>query len=408
MALVKPFSCLRPTPAKADKVASVPYDVVDTAEARSLAADNPDSFLHIVRSEIDLPDSVDPYASEVYQLARRNLSQALASGTLIEDQEAAFYIYRLKMGGHTQTGIVACSAVADYDRGVIRIHEQTRQEKEDDRVRHILETKAHTEPVFLTFRSPPQLSALVSAVIAKSPLYDFVAPDGIAHTVWKVDETYELERTFQEVPCTYVADGHHRAKSASRVCAQLVKEYPNLAASHPARCFLTVLFPHDQLRILPYNRVIKKTELSVGAILERIEAHFSISGPTSPSPERRGEFSMFLEGNWRKLSLRPEINLSSDPVESLDVSVLQKYLLEPVFGILDPRRDQSIGFVGGIRGTGELEKLVVAGAAKVAFSLYPVPMEDFLRVAEAGKLMPPKSTWFEPKLRSGLFVHCFE
>ena len=414
MAVLRPFPCLRPIPELAAQVASVPYDVVDAAEAKALAAGNSESFLHVVRSEIDLPEETDPYSAPVYELASRNLERLVQKGTLIEDRCAAYYLYRLKMGEHTQTGIVACSAVSDYDTGVIRIHEQTRQDKEDDRVRHLLKTRTHAEPVFLTFRSTPKLNDILRQVAGTKPLYDFVAPDGIAHTVWKISDTAEISsseitRLFEAVPCTYVADGHHRAKSASRACAELLAKNPDLPPDHPARFFLTVLFPQDQLRIMPYNRVIKKSVLSPAAIRERSAQNFILSATPPPlkAPRQCGEFVMLLAGQWWTLKLRPEIVPSNDPVESLDVSILQRYLLEPVFGIQDPRTDQSLGFVGGIRGIGELERLVNSGAAQLALALYPVPMEAFLRVAEAGKLMPPKSTWFEPKLRSGLLVHRF-
>jgi uncharacterized protein (DUF1015 family) len=405
MALVVPFRALRPRPADAARVAAVPYDVVSTDEARTLAEGNPLSFLRVSRAEIDLPPGTNPYADEVYARATQNF-QALRDRAFVQETHAALYVYRLRMGGHEQTGLAACYAIDDYDSDIIRKHERTRRDKEDDRTRHLLALGAQTGPVFLTYRARPEVDAVVARATAGAALYDFEAPDAVRHTVWLVPpaDTAALVSAFAAIPALYIADGHHRAASASRARADIRARGAAGAAATEADTFLAVAFPHDHLQVLAYNRTVKDlNRLAPAAFIEAVRARFRVS-PGRPSPERAGEFSMYFQHEWRTLTPveRPD---ASDPIGSLDVSVLQDRLLSPVLGITDPRTDKRIDFVGGARGTHALQQLVDSGAAAVAFSLYPVSVEDLMRVSDAGAIMPPKSTWFEPKLRDGLLIH---
>ena len=406
MATIHPFRALRPPAARAAEVASVPYDVVNTEEARALAAGKPFSFLHVSRPEIDLPDGTDIYSDAVYAKAAENFRRLIETCPLVTEDEPSLYIYRLVMGNHTQTGVVAACSVDEYDADIIRKHEKTRRDKEDDRTRHILELRAQTGPVFLTYRPDRRIDALVTGIAHGEPLYDLVADDGIRHTIWRVPDAAPLARAFTEVPFLYIADGHHRAASASRARAALRAKDPAHTGAEEYNRFLAVLFPADQVQILPYNRVVRDLNgLSPGDFLDAVRKVFFVTEDAPPQPAARGQWSMYLGGRWYGLTLADGGHELLDPVAALDVSLLQNHLLDPILGIKDVRTDKRIDFVGGIRGPAELERMVNEGRAAVAFSLYPTTVDDLLRVADAGGIMPPKSTWFEPKLRDGLLVH---
>jgi uncharacterized protein (DUF1015 family) len=407
VAVIRPFAALRPPVERAEMVASVPYDVVNTEEARSLAADNPFSFLHVSRPEIDLPAGTDIHSDVVYAKASENYERLKQTCPLITEETPSIYLYRLVMGEQEQIGIVACCSVDEYDQDIIRKHERTRRDKEDDRTRHLLVLNAQTGPVFLTYRPNPNIDQMVLETTASAALYDFTAPDGVQHTIWRVPDAVRFVHEFREVPYLYIADGHHRAASASRARAELRERSFSHTGDEEYNFFLTVLFPSDQLRILPYNRVVRDLNgLTPEQFFEAIGERFDFQRNAPPAPEARGRFSMYLGGSWHGLTLKEGVGRNmDDPIASLDVSVLQDYLLEPILGIKDVRTDKRIDFVGGIRGTEELEKLVDQGKAAVAFSLYPTTIEDLLRVSDAGAIMPPKSTWFEPKLRDGLLIH---
>lgn len=407
MAVIRPFAALRPPVERAELVASVPYDVVNTEEARSLAADHPFSFLHVSRPEIDLPVGTDIHSDVVYAKAGENYERLKETCPLITEETPSIYLYRLVMGEQEQIGIVACCSVDEYDQDIIRKHERTRRDKEDDRTRHLLVLNAQTGPVFLTYRPNPNIDEMVLETTASAALYDFTAPDGVQHTIWRVPDAVRFVHEFREVPYLYIADGHHRAASASRARAELRERSFGHSGDEEYNFFLTVLFPSDQLRILPYNRVVRDLNgLKPEQLFAAIGQQFDFQRNAPPAPEARGHFSMYLGGSWHGLTLKEGVGRNmDDPIASLDVSVLQDYLLEPILGIRDVRTDKRIDFVGGIRGTEELEKLVDQGKAAVAFSLYPTTIEDLLRVSDAGAIMPPKSTWFEPKLRDGLLIH---
>jgi uncharacterized protein (DUF1015 family) len=403
---VNPFRAVRPRPDLAAQVAAVPYDVVNRAEAAELARGNPHSFLHVGRSDIDLPEVVDPYDPRIYQRAREALDRLLAAGTLLRDSTPGLFLYRQIMDGRPQVGLVGCVHVDDYERDLIRKHEKTRPDKEDDRTRHVLALGANAEPVFLTYRGRAEIDGLVSRVIAGSPLYDFTAADGVRHTVWTVPEPAALARAFGAVPHAYVADGHHRSASAWRAGKALRAGNPAHRGDEEYNWFLAVLFPADQLRILPYNRVVRDLHgLAPAEVLRRLGELGKLTPTTEATPDRSGVFCVYLEGAWRRLEVDPAGIDRSDPIASLDVSLLQDRVLAPMLGIGDPRTDKRIDFVGGIRGTAELERRVQSGEMAIAFSLYPTTLEQLMAVSDAGQVMPPKSTWFEPKLRSGLFVH---
>lgn len=407
MAIIRPFNALRPPEEHAAQVAAVPYDVVNTAEARALAAGNPWSFLHVSRPEIDLPDGTPIYSDEVYAKAVANFQKLKEECPLQREETPSLYLYRLIMDDQEQTGIVACCSVDEYDQDIIRKHERTRRDKEDDRTRHILVLRAQTGPVFLTYRASKKIDALVATALENNPpVYDFVANDDIRHTVWRVPTYDPLVEAFKEVPYLYIADGHHRAASASRARADLKEHGFSFIGNEEYNFFQCVLFPDNQLRILPYNRIVRDLNgLSKVDFLAAVKEKFTISENSSPTPSQRGAWSMYFDGRWYGLVLRPDADKPSGVVESLDVSLLQDRLLDPVLGIKDVRTDKRIDFVGGIRGTTELEKLVDEGNAAVAFSLYPTTIDDLLKVSDAGQIMPPKSTWFEPKLRDGLLSH---
>ena len=407
MAIIHPFNALRPPSERAAEVAAVPYDVVNTEEARALASGNRWSFLHVSRPEIDLPDGTPIYGDQVYAKALENFDQLKRNCPLEIEETPSLYLYRLIMGDHEQLGIVACCSVDEYDRDIIRKHERTRRDKEDDRTRHILILRAQTGPVFLTYRANAKVDALVSDALRNNPaLYDFVANDNIRHTIWRVPNYQPLVDAFAEVPFLYIADGHHRAASASRARAELKESGFGFIGNEEYNFFQCVVFPDNQLRVLPYNRVVRDLNgLSKDELLTRVREGFAVSDNARPSPNVRGNWSMYLDGRWYGLALHDEATRPGGVVESLDVSILQDRLLDPVLGIKDVRTDKRIDFVGGIRGTDELEKLVDEGKAAIAFSLYPTTIDDLLKVSDAGEIMPPKSTWFEPKLRDGLLSH---
>jgi uncharacterized protein (DUF1015 family) len=406
MSTIVPFQALRPVPELAAQVASRPYDVLDSREAREEAADNPNSFLHITKSEIDLPLNIDVHSPEVYEKAKENLQSFIEKGILIEEDKPCYYIYRLIMNGKSQTGLVAGSSVGDYEKGVIRRHELTRPEKEKDRIDHMKATRAQTGNVFLAYKGVAVLDGLVEKWKGEhAPVYDFVAADGIGHTIWKVDDEKTIATISglfaREVPFTYIADGHHRAASAAKVRAAL-----GSGASVASGYFLTTLFPSSQLHILDYNRLVHDLNgHSVAELLNGLQRDFFVGRVDKAfAPGGLHEFGMFVDGGWYKLVAK-EGTYTADPIGVLDVTILQKNVLDRLLSIKDPRTDKRIGFVGGIRGLAELEKRVNSGEMKAAFSLYPVSIQQLFDIADSGQVMPPKSTWFEPKLRDGLLTH---
>src|SRR5712664_3755082 len=407
VAIIRPFNALRPQAERAPQVAAVPYDVVNTEEARALASGNPWSLLHVSRPEIDLPAGTPIYSDEVYAKAANNFGRLITECPLETEETPSLYLYRLIMGNHEQIGVVACCSVDEYDRDIIRKHERTRREKEDDRTRHIMVLRAQTGPVFLTYRDRPEISSLIAdALRGNPPLYDFVANDDIRHTVWRVPTYDPLVEAFAEVPYLYIADGHHRAASASRARAELKESGFSFIGNEEYNFFQCVLFPDNQLQILPYNRIVRDLNgLSQQEFLARVHGSFVVTENAAASPAERGSWSMYLDGRWYGLTLPSDATRPSGVIESLDVSILQDRLLDPILGVKDIRTDKRIDFVGGIRGTEALETLVNDGGAAVAFSLYPTTIEDLLKVSDAGEIMPPKSTWFEPKLRDGLLSH---
>jgi len=408
VAVIYPFRALRPPVERVEQVASVPYDVVNTEEARALAADNPLSLLHVTRPEIDLPEGTDIHSDAVYERAGENFQRLIEECPLEMDAEPSLYLYRLVMGEHVQTGIAACCSIDEYDEGLVRKHERTRPDKEDDRTRHMLQLRAQTGVVFLTYRADRRIDALVAGETAGEPLYDFTAPDGIRHTLWRAPMSEPLVRAFREVPLLYIADGHHRAASASRSRAALRDRNPEHTGDEEYNRFLAVIFPSDQMQILPYNRIVRDLNgMTPDEFLAALSQKFQVEENSSAAAPARGEWRMYLRQRWYNLTLREEARTqqSDDPTATLDVSVLQDNLLDPILGIKDVRTDKRIDFVGGIRGTAELEKLVNEGRAAVAFSLSPTTIEDLLTVSDANGIMPPKSTWFEPKLRDGLLIH---
>ena len=400
MASVRPFRALRPAPEHAETVASVPYDVISTPEARDLADGNPQSFLHVVRPEIDLPEGTDEHDDAVYAKGAENLDALTASGVLVQDDAPGLFVYRLVMNGREQTGIVGLVSAAEYDDDVILKHENTRPDKEDDRTRHIRTQRAHAEPVMLTYRGDDDIDAAVAEAMQAEPLYDFRAKDYVQHTVWALPNPEAVAGLFEEVDVLYVADGHHRSAAAARVA----REMPDVEeAGH----FLAVLFPQEEMEILPYNRVVKELPAGKGKFLEQLRRRFDVEEALFPEPDDYGVVAFYLgmDYGWHTLLL-PETEREG-VADTLDVARLGEFVLEPMLGISDPRTDNNIEFVGGIRGTEELERLVDSDEAELAFSMYPTSPEELFDVSDAGELMPPKSTWFEPKLRSGLLVHRF-
>ena len=409
MAIVRPFVCVRPEAGKADKVAALPYDVYNRREACEAVKGNPLSFLNIDRAETQFPEDVDTYDDRVYVRARETLDRQIEEGVYVTDAEENYYLYELTMDGRSQTGVVACCSIDDYVNGVIKKHENTREDKEIDRIRHVDTTNAHTGPIFLAYRQDETVKRLVTQVKSGLPIYDFVSDDGIRHRGWMIGDRAmvgAVQDAFAQIPATYIADGHHRAASAVKVGLKRREKNPGYTGHEPFNYFLSVLFPDEELMILPYNRVVKDLNgMDCQAFLKAAAERFHIEelGAEAFSPKEKGTFGMYLEETWYCLKARPEC-MSDDPVDGLDVSILQDHLLKPVLGIGDPRTDKRVDFIGGIRGLKELERRCQEDM-KVAFSMYPTSISELLAVADAGLLMPPKSTWFEPKLRSGLFIH---
>lgn len=406
----RPFRTLRPLPAHAAEIASLPYDVLDTDEARAEVARHPLSFLHVEKPEVDLPPGTDPHDPRVYATARRNLDRYVDEGFMVQDPSPTFSVYRQVMAERAQVGVVGLASVDEYLSDVIRKHELTRADKEEDRIRHMDACDAHPSPVFLTHRDSPAVDAVTARVMAGTPLHDFTSPDGVGHTLWRVDRAEDvaaLRVAFGALDTLYVADGHHRTASAARIGLLRRQRHPGWTGDEEFNHFMAVAFPASHLHILDYNRVVADLAgMDVPEFLGRLAERFSVAAADGdPTPRAAHEFGMYLEGRWYRLIARPGTWAEDDPVGALDVSILQANLLAPVLRIEDPRRDKRIDFVGGIRGLDELADRVDSGDAAVAFALFPTAMDELLAVADAGMIMPPKSTWFEPKLRSGLFVH---
>lgn len=416
MAIVKPFRCIRPAKEYAGRIAALPYDVYSRAEAKQEIDREPLSFLRIDRAETNFDDDVDTYDSRVYAKAKELLDQMINDGYFISDSEECYYVYELVMDGRSQTGLVACSSIDDYLNNVIKKHENTREDKEIDRIRHVDICNAQTGPIFLAYRSRQMINEVVENVMKEEPLYYFTSPDGIGHHVWRISGKEDIDKIykgFSDIKDIYIADGHHRAASAVKVGLKRRAENPGYKGNEEFNFFLSVLFPHDQLKILPYNRTVADLNgYSSKDFIKKVESDFIVkeAGKTPYAPKKKGEFGMLLDGQWYCLKAGENILRKAgkgpdyDPVKALDVSILQDYLLGPVLGISDPRKDKRIDFIGGIRGLRELERRTSMDM-KVAFSMYPTSIDELFAVSDAGKLMPPKSTWFEPKLRSGLFIH---
>ncbi len=403
MAIIHPFKAWRPKPDHVKEVACVPYDVINTEEARALARGKADSYLHVIRPEIDLPPDVDIYDDRVYRKGAENLLKMKTGGILIQEEKPALYLYRLTMNGRDQTGLFTCVSVEDYDEDVILKHEQTRHDKERDRTRHILTQQAHAEPVMLTYRDVPEIAKLTQATISnEEPLYNFTADDGVHHTIWKIADTELWVRLFKPVDSLYVADGHHRCKSASVAAEERRRQNPDHSGHEEYDFFPAVLFPMEEMHIMAYNRVVFRLP---DHFLQTLQEQMTITPTEQQEPVQKGHVCVYTDGKWYDMALPVDENASA--VESLDAYRLQKFVLEPLLNITDPRSDKNISFVGGIRGTKELIRLVDSGKAAIAFSMYPTSIEELADVSDAGLLMPPKSTWFEPKLRSGLLIHTF-
>ena len=409
MAVFRPFHALMPRPAEVAQVAAVPYDVVNTEEAARLADGNPLTFLRVSRPEIELPEGTPIHSDAVYDKALANFKRLCDAAPLAHDPEANLYVYALTMDGRTQIGIAGTASAAEYDSGVIKKHETTRRDKEDDRARHVMTLRSQTGPVFLTYRAVPAIDSLVREITAETPFFSFTAADGIKHELWKAGaKSVALARLFADsVPCFYIADGHHRAASAARAAATCRAANPNHTGNEEYNFFLAVAFPSDQLRILPYNRAVKDLNgLTSAEFLAKLAKEFDVAETATKSPDRSGTFRMLLDGKW--YALTPKFPLDGLSVTArLDVSILQDRVLAPILGIDDPRTNSRIDFIGGIRGTGELERLCNEGRAAVCFSMYPTTLDQLMDIADAGSIMPPKSTWFEPKLRDGLVSHDF-
>ena len=412
MAQIRPFRAYRPCQGMEERIAALPYDVYNRAEACEVVKKNPESFLAVDRAETQFGEEVDTYADCVYEKADQMLREKIQEGKFVQDPTPCFYLYELTMDGHSQTGVVGCASIDDYRNNVIKKHENTRADKEEDRIRHVDTCSMQTGPIFLAYRAKEDLKEKIGELKKHAPVYDFVSEDGIGHRVWVIDNDADvamIEESFGKIPAIYIADGHHRCASAVKVGLKRREQYPDYTGEEEFNYFLSVIFPDEELRILDYNRVVKDLNgLDAAAFLTRIGKYFTVEkmGQSPYRPTEKGTFGMYLEDEWYCLSAKEEIK-SEDAVEGLDVSLLQNYLLDPVLGIKDPKTDKRIDFVGGIRGLGELERRVHADM-KVAFSMYPTSIAELFAVADAGRLMPPKSTWFEPKLRSGLFLHEIE
>ncbi|MBI4535372.1 MAG: DUF1015 domain-containing protein [Ignavibacteriae bacterium] len=410
MATFRPFRAVRPLPKHAAAVASKPYDVLTSEEARAEAGENPLSFLHVGKPEIDLPANTNPYDASVYLKGKENLEKLISNRILRQDQNPSFYVYAQTIGEHVQHGIAGCVSVEEYRNNTIRKHELTRPDKEDDRTKHILATNAHTGPIFMTYHAEPGIDDVVDQIILGAPEYDFVASDGVRHELWTISNE-EIIRSitdlFRLVDCLYIADGHHRAAAAARAAQKLAASNSRHSGTEEYNYFLAVLFPHNQPRILEYNRIVKDLNgKSMEEFLDEIREKFDVRRRTTPViPTTRGEYGMYLEGNWYRVTATPRILNAKDLIERLDVSILQNHLLGPILGIDDPRMNKRVDFVGGIRGVKALQQRVDSGEMAVAFTLYPTSMQELIALSDAGKIMPPKSTWFEPKLRDGVVVH---
>jgi uncharacterized protein (DUF1015 family) len=410
MATLKPFRTLRPKPELAKDICTLPYDVMSTAEARQMAEGNPLSFLRVTRPELEMADDVDSYSSEVYARGAANLQKLISQGNLVQDDQPVYLLYRLIMGDHVQTGLVAVASCKEYDEGIVKKHELTRPDKEDDRTRHINILGAQTGAVFLTYKATPVLDKIFVEQTKRSPDVDLVAEDGIRHSAWVISETEiitSIEDGFKAVSALYVADGHHRSAAASRVAREKTGQNAHHTGDEDYNYFLTVTFPHDQMQILGYNRAVKDlNNLSVDELLKKLAMVAQISeAPANHLPSSKGECTMYLDGKWHLLTWKPEVAQQGSTVDQLDVAVLQSNVLTPLLSIGDPRTDKRISFIGGIRGTAELEKLVNSGDYAVAFAMYPTSVEELMAIADEDGLMPPKSTWFEPKLRDAMAVH---
>lgn len=403
MAVIKPFRAWRPRAQFAEHVACVPYDVISTEEARSLAENKEHSFLHVIRPEIDLSSEISVYDDRVYEKGKENLQQLLQSDVYEQDEKPCLYIYRMVMNGRSQSGIFSCVSAEDYNNNIILKHELTRPDKEDDRTRHILTQQAHAEPVMLTFKDTGTVTAFMDGFMqSHAPLFDFIAKDGVQHSIWQIEDTHALENAFSQIPELYVADGHHRCASAARAAAAMAQKNENHTGNEAYNFFPAVLFPMNQMEILAYNRIIYKVEAD---FMNTLREQFAITENANPVPKKRGDVAFYVGKSWFGISLNETEN--TDAASQLDVSKLQRQILEPIFGITNQRTDSNIDFVGGIRGSRELENLVDSGTAQLAISLYPTSVQELMEVSDAGQLMPPKSTWFEPKIRSGLLVHTF-
>ncbi|OFY71946.1 MAG: hypothetical protein A3G23_05030 [Bacteroidetes bacterium RIFCSPLOWO2_12_FULL_37_12] len=412
MAILNPFCGLRPSADKVSQVACRPYDVLDSEEARIEAGDNSLSFYHVIKPEIDWPHGTDPYSSLIYQTGKKNFKKLVKSGVFTKDPAPYFYIYQLTMNGRTQTGIVGCASVDDYMNDKIKKHELTRPVKENDRKNHVRVSEINAEPVFFAYRDDPTIDFITDRITREKPEYDFITADGIQHTLWLVNDNhtiFQITEQFKKIPYLYVADGHHRTAAAALVGKELREANKNHTGTEEYNFFMAVVFPASQLKILDYNRLVKDLNgLSHENFLAKISESFNVvklGGKEEFAPLEKHNFSMYLDGIWYSLTAKTGTFPKEHPIESLDVSILQKNLFEPILGILDQRTDKRIDFVGGIRGLGELSRRVDSGEMKVAFALYPVSINDLFKVADTGNIMPPKTTWFEPKLRSGLVVH---
>lgn len=412
MAQIRPFKAYRPCKGMEERIAALPYDVYNRAEACEVVKKNPESFLAVDRAETQFGEEVDTYADCVYEKADQILREKIQEGKFVQDPMPCFYLYELTMDGHSQTGVVGCASIDDYRNNVIKKHENTRADKEEDRIRHVDTCSMQTGPIFLAYRAKEDLKEKIRELKKQAPVYDFVSEDGIGHRVWVIDNDSDvamIEEAFGKIPAIYIADGHHRCASAVKVGLKRREQYPDYTGEEEFNYFLSVIFPDEELRILDYNRVVKDLNgMDAATFLTRIEEYFAVEkkGQSPYRPMEKGTFGMYLENEWYGLSAKEEIK-SEDAVEGLDVSLLQNDLLDPILGIMDPKTDKRIDFVGGIRGLGELERRVHTDM-KVAFSMYPTSIAELFAVADAGRLMPPKSTWFEPKLRSGLFLHEIE
>lgn len=410
MAILRPFKGYRPLPQHAPEVAAKPYDVLNSGEARKEAEGHPLSFLHVGKPEIDLDPSINLYDTRVYEKAKENLQKYIQDGIFQQDPQPVLYLYSQTMGTHTQYGIVGCVSVQEYLDDIIKKHELTRKDKEDDRTNHVKYTNAHTGPIFLTYRSRPDIDSVVKRISSTLPINNFVALDGIRHQFWVITDRViinEITKIFENIPYLYIADGHHRAASAARVGVELAGKNPNHNGNEEYNYFLAVLFPHDQLKIMDYNRVVKTlNNFTPEQFINEVRKKFDVQESTAQAkPTQKGEFGMYLHKKWYFLRALPKVVNAGDLIDKLDVSILQKHVLQPLLGIDNPRTSKQIDFVGGIRGLVELENRVDSGEMAVAFALYPTSIEELMSIADAGKIMPPKSTWFEPKLSDGLVIH---